>query len=69
MVGYWTPGCPVVADRKDVLATVYCRPGKALVAMASWAPRKVECRLKIDWSALGMDGSQARFRAPAVERL
>jgi hypothetical protein len=68
MIGYWAPACPVTADRKDVLATVYRKPDKALVAVASWAPGKVDCRLKIDWAALGLDPARARLRAPAVER-
>ena len=36
MLGYWDPACPVSTDREDVLATVYRREGKALVALARW---------------------------------
>ena len=38
MIGYWDPGCPVRTDCKDVLATVYRRKGRSLIALASWAP-------------------------------
>jgi len=66
MIGYWDPDCPVRADREDVLATVYRRQGKALVAIASWADGDVECGLLIDWQALGLDAQRSRFHAPAI---
>lgn len=68
MIGYWVPGCPVKTDRDAVLATVYQKRGKTLVSLASWASEKVDCRLDVDFSALGLDGSKARLRAPAVEK-
>jgi hypothetical protein len=49
------------------LATAYVKPGKTLVALASWAPEKTEVRLQIDWKALGLDGSKARLVAPEVK--
>ncbi|MBN1909322.1 MAG: hypothetical protein JW818_06260 [Pirellulales bacterium] len=67
MIGYWSPRCPVATDQKDVLATVYRRPDRALVAVASWAPERAEVKLKIDWKSLGMDASKTRLRAPAVD--
>ncbi len=66
MIGYWVPNCPVKTGHDSVLATVYRRRGKALVALASWAGEKVDCRLAIDFSALGLKASKARLRAPAV---
>jgi hypothetical protein len=35
-LGYWNPKCPVKTDDASVLATAYCKPGKALVALAHW---------------------------------
>jgi len=67
MIGYWAPDCPVTTDNESVLATVYRRPEKALIALASWTSKKVNCRLQIDWSALGLDASGTQLRAPAVE--
>jgi hypothetical protein len=49
-----------------VLATVYRQPKKALVAVASWAAEKVDCRLTIDFTKLRLAPAQARLRAPAV---
>jgi hypothetical protein len=66
MIGYWSPDCPVKTDNKDVLATAYVKEGAALVALASWAAEPVQCRLRIDWNALGIDSGKARFWAPAI---
>ncbi|MHB0936269.1 MAG: glycoside hydrolase domain-containing protein [Armatimonadota bacterium] len=65
MRGYWHPACPVRPDRDDVKATAYLRDGKALIALASWAPEPVMVRLQIDWQALGI--APAALVAPEVE--
>lgn len=36
MLGYWREECPVRTDDDRVLATVYRKPGEALVALAAW---------------------------------
>lgn len=64
MLGYWDPACPVKTGRADVLATVYRKKGKTLIALASWAPGPVDVRLQIDWKALGMEPSE--LVAPGV---
>ena len=66
MIGYWEKTCPVRTGRNDVLATAYVREGKTLVALASWAKEPVDCRLSIDWQALGLDPARACLRAPAM---
>jgi len=66
MIGYWDPACPVKTDREDVLATVYRREGRTLIALASWAKDPISCKLRIDWQALGLDAEKARLFAPAV---
>ena len=54
-------------DRADVLATSYVKPGRALVAIASWEKEPADVVLAIDWKALGLDPSRARLTAPAIE--
>jgi hypothetical protein len=66
MIGYWSPACPVRTDCSDVLATVYAAPGRAMVALASWAPERVAVKLTVDWAALGVDPQHAALRAPAI---
>jgi len=38
-IGYWSPKCPVTTDSKDVLTSVYKKPGRTLVALAHWAKK------------------------------
>jgi hypothetical protein len=63
MVGWCSPNCPAKADREDVLATVYRKPGKALVALASWGEGDVKVQLAIDWAALGLDPAKVVLMA------
>jgi hypothetical protein len=67
MIGYWDPACPVRTGRDDVPATVYAKPGQTLVALASWSPQVVDCKLEIDWKALGLDPAKAKITAWKVE--
>ncbi len=67
MTGYWQPGCPVSTDNPEVKATTYQKPGRMMIALASWAPTAVAVRLEIDWSALGIQPAKAVLHAPASE--
>ncbi|RFM30598.1 hypothetical protein DXN05_01550 [Deminuibacter soli] len=67
MIGYWSGNCPVTTSNGKVLATVYKKDGKAMVAIASWADADTEVQLNIDWKALGIDAAKARITAPAIE--
>ena len=67
MVGWWAKAAPVRTGRDDVLATTYLRPGKAMVAVASWAPDTARVRLAIDWRRLGVDSRRAVIRAQAID--
>jgi hypothetical protein len=69
MIGYWDPACPVQTNHPNVLATAYRRPDRTLVAVASWAKEPVNCRLTIDWKALGLDPATVRLTAPAMDGL
>jgi hypothetical protein len=67
MIGWWVPAPPVTTGREDVLATTYAGEGKALVAVASWAPGPVRVPLAVDWPALGLDSSRTRITASAID--
>jgi hypothetical protein len=66
MDGWWNPATPVHTDRPEVLATSYVRQGKALVAIASWAPDTALVALQIDWKKLGIAPARATIVAPAI---
>jgi Glycoside hydrolase 123, N-terminal domain len=67
MLGYWQPDCPVRTDNENVLATVYRKEGKTLISIASWAKEPVECKLTIDWKALGLNPNTSVLTAPEVK--
>jgi len=67
MIGWWVHDTPVKTNRDDVLVTSYVRKGKkTLIAVASWAPQKVDAKLTVDWKALGLSPTKATLTAPAV---
>lgn len=66
MIGYWSPDAPVRTDDPRVLATTYRKNGKAMIALASWAPERLRVRLLIDWARLGLDPSGVTITAPAA---
>jgi hypothetical protein len=66
MDGWWDPATPVQTGRSDVLATSYLRDGRALVAIASWAPDTARVHLQVDWKNAGIDSTRATIRATAI---
>lgn len=69
MLGYWDPACPVKTDHKDVLVTVYQKPGETLLAIASWAKEPVSVQLVGDWKSLGFAPHTVTLRAPEIAGL
>ncbi|WP_443944500.1 glycoside hydrolase domain-containing protein [Pedobacter sp. AW1-32] len=68
MIGYWSENCPVKTDNSKVLATVYQRKGKTMVALASWADENVAVNLEIDWNKLGLSAEKAKIIAPEIDQ-
>ncbi len=67
MIGYWSPNCPVKTADNNILATVFQKKGKTMVAIASWAPENKSTTLSIDWKKLGIDPARATITAPAIQ--
>ena len=68
MIGYWVDGNPVKIGNTDkVLATVYKKPGKALISIASWNDTNVDADMIIDWKKLGIDPTRATITAPEIK--
>lgn len=67
MMGYWDPACPVKTGRDDVLATVYRREDRTLLALASWAAETVRVPLAVEFARLGLDPARTRLWAPRLE--
>ncbi|HEY4111099.1 glycoside hydrolase domain-containing protein [Puia sp.] len=66
MVGYWSPECPVTTGNSEIPATVYKKPGAAMIAIASWEKKDTTVTLNIDWQKLGIDKAHATIEAPAI---
>lgn len=69
MIGWWEKEVPVTTGRSDVLATVYRKDGKSLIAIASWSKQTAHIKLQIDWHKLGINQGRARVTAPELEGL
>jgi hypothetical protein len=68
MIGYWSDNCPVKTDNAKVLATVYKKQGKTMIALASWAENDVKVNLTIDWNKLGLNAANVKITAPAIDK-
>lgn len=66
MIGYWVNNNPVKTGNDKVLATIFKKEGKTLVALASWANSDTNIQLEIDWAALGLDPAKGSITAPAI---
>ena len=67
MIGYWVDDNPVKTDNEKVMATIFKKKGKVLIAIASWANEDAHVQLKIDWKKLGIDSLKANITAPEVK--
>ena len=67
MIGYWVDSNPVKINHPAVLATVYKKDKKVLVAIASWAKEDTNIKLSIDWKALGINKEKATITAPGLK--
>lgn len=66
MIGWWVESNPVKTSNPDVLATVYKRNDRIMVAVASWASEDTIVKLAIDWKALGLKPTSS-VDAPAIK--
>lgn len=66
MIGYWVSNNPVQTNHEKIKATVYKKPGKVLISLASWAEKDENIVLNIDFKSLGIDPKKAMLKAPAI---
>ena len=67
MLGFWDEACPVTTSDPDVRATVYLKPGKALISIGNFSDRDKDIKLNFNWDSLLMDKRNVSLSAPAVE--
>ncbi|MGV8136985.1 MAG: glycoside hydrolase domain-containing protein [Mangrovibacterium sp.] len=68
-VGYWDETNPVKTGNKDILASVYLKKDKIMIAMGSWAKSDQVVSLNIDWKKIGFDPERARIEIPNITGL
>ena len=67
MIGYWVDNNPVKTSDSKILATVYKKDKKAMIAIASWADQDKPVHLTFDWKALNIDPAKATIKAPGIK--
>jgi len=67
MIGYWVDDNPVKTSDSKILATVYKKNKKAMIAIASWEDKDTPIHLTIDWKAINIDPAKATITAPAIK--
>ncbi|CAL1518966.1 glycoside hydrolase domain-containing protein [Chitinophaga sp. MM2321] len=68
MHGYWEPDRIVTTSDSNVLATVYVKEDKLLIAVASWNKQPVKVKLYINWQQLGWNTAERQMFFPAIAR-
>ncbi len=66
MIGYWVSYRPIKTNRDDILATIFQKDKKVLIALASWAPEDSPIKLIIDWDKLGLNPDKVKIWAPEM---
>lgn len=66
MMGYWEKEIPVHTSDPGVLATIYLKKDKMLVAVANWNKNATRFNLNIDWKKVGWE-PEDMILCPAIE--
>ena len=68
-IGYWDDANPIKTGNKNILASVYLKKDKAMIAIGNWADSDQVISIDIDWGKLGMNPSSAKIEIPNIDNL
>ncbi len=68
-IGYWDAANPVRTGHKDILASVYRKEDKVMIAIGNWTDTDQSVSLSIDWKKLGLDPEKTITEIPAIDDL
>lgn len=68
-IGYWDESNPVKTGNKDVLASVYLKKDKVMIAMGNWTNTDQTVNLEINWKKLGFDPKSAIIEIQNIDNL
>lgn len=68
-IGYWDDANPVKTGSQDVLASVYLKKDKAMIAIGNWTDADQVISLDIDWKKLRINPASAKIEIPGIDNL
>ena len=68
-IGYWDDANPVKTGNKDILASVYLKKDKTMIAIGNWTDTDQTISIDVDWKKLGMNSSSAKIEIPDIDNL
>ncbi len=68
-IGFWDSENPVSTGNANVLASLYVKEDKIMVAMGNWTDREQNIGLTIDWKKIGMNPYSVKIEIPKIDDL
>ncbi|MFA5814279.1 MAG: glycoside hydrolase domain-containing protein [Bacteroidales bacterium] len=68
-IGYWDDANPIKTGNNDLLASVYLKKDKAMIAIGNWSDTHQVISLDVDWKKLGMNPASAKVEIPNIDDL
>jgi hypothetical protein len=68
-IGYWDKANPVKTGNDEILASVYLKKDKIMIALGSWAKSDQPVSLNIDWEKAGLDPKNVKIEIPDIDGL
>jgi hypothetical protein len=68
-IGYWDTSNPVKTGNPDILASVYRKENKSMIAIGNWTDKDQTVSLQVDWKKLGINPEIAKIEIPPVDDL
>jgi hypothetical protein len=68
-IGYWDEAIPLKTGNSEILASVYLKKNKIMIALGSWAKTDQTISLDIDWKKIGMNPENVKIEIPNIDGL
>ncbi len=68
-MGYWDADNPVKTNNDDVLASIYRKKDKVMIAIGNWTDKEQNINLVVDWEKIGMNPGSAKIEIPKIDGL
>lgn len=68
-IGYWDANNPVKTGNSNILASVYRKENKSMIAIGNWSDKEQIVNLQVDWKKLGINRETAKIEIPDIDDL